>query len=60
MTAGYGAGQLLGPLLAAPLPSHGHHQALPPGSALVVAAAVAAAAICIRYPHHLGPVTSAA
>ena len=60
LTAGYSAGQILGPLLAAPLLSHGYHQALLLGSALVVAAAVAAAAVCVRFPHDLGLVTSAA
>ncbi|MFC9503499.1 YbfB/YjiJ family MFS transporter [Streptomyces sp. NPDC057002] len=60
LTAGYSAGQILGPLLAAPLLSHGYHQALLLGSALVVVAAVAAAAVCFRFPHHLGPVSSAA
>ncbi|MGW0817960.1 YbfB/YjiJ family MFS transporter [Streptomyces viridiviolaceus] len=53
LTAGYSAGQILGPLLAAPLLSHGYHQALLLGSAMVVAAAVAAAALCVRFPHHL-------
>ncbi|MFF3333621.1 YbfB/YjiJ family MFS transporter [Streptomyces sp. NPDC002888] len=60
LTAGYSAGQILGPLLAAPLLSHGYHQALLLGSAMVVVAAVSAAAVCVRFPHHLGPVTSAA
>ncbi|MDN3055203.1 YbfB/YjiJ family MFS transporter [Streptomyces sp. SRF1] len=60
LTAGYSIGQILGPLLAAPLLTHGYHQALLLGSALVVAAAVAAAAVCVRFPHHLGPVSSAA
>ena len=60
LTAGYSVGQILGPLLAAPLLSHGYHQALLLGSALVVVSAVAAAAVCVRFPHHLGPVTSAA
>lgn len=55
LTAGYSAGQILGPLLAAPLPRHGYHQALLLGSAMVVLAALAAAALCIRFPHHLTP-----
>ncbi|MFF4020757.1 YbfB/YjiJ family MFS transporter [Streptomyces sp. NPDC001843] len=60
LTAGYSVGQILGPLLAAPLLSHGYHQALLLGSALVLVSAVAAAAVCVRFPHHLGPVTPAA
>ncbi|WP_218671294.1 YbfB/YjiJ family MFS transporter [Microbispora sp. GKU 823] len=60
LTAGYSAGQILGPLLAAPLLGHGYHEALLLGSAMVGVAAVAAAAVCVRFPHHLGPVTSAA
>ncbi|MGW4730144.1 YbfB/YjiJ family MFS transporter [Streptomyces shenzhenensis] len=58
LTAGYSTGQVLGPLLAAPLLSHGYHQALLLGSAMVVVAAVAAAAVCVHFPHHLAPVTS--
>ncbi|MCX4406930.1 MULTISPECIES: YbfB/YjiJ family MFS transporter [unclassified Streptomyces] len=60
LTAGYSVGQILGPLLAAPLLRHGYHQALLLGSALVVVSAVAAAAVCVRFPHHLGPVAPAA
>ncbi|MFE0332304.1 YbfB/YjiJ family MFS transporter [Streptomyces sp. NPDC058960] len=60
LTAGYSVGQILGPLLAAPLLSHGYHQALLLGSALVVVSAVAAAAVCVRFPHHLGPAAPAA
>ncbi|MEU1513860.1 YbfB/YjiJ family MFS transporter [Streptomyces sp. NPDC005811] len=59
LTAGYGAGQILGPLLAAPLLRHGYRQALLLGSAMVVVAALAAAAVCVRFPHHLGAVTPA-
>lgn len=60
LTAGYSAGQILGPLFADPLLSHGYHQALLLGSAMVVVAAIAAAAVCVRFPHHLGRMTSAA
>nr|WP_202446841.1 YbfB/YjiJ family MFS transporter [Streptomyces sp. SID5468] len=60
LTAGYSAGQILGPLLAAPLLSRGYHQALLLGSAMVLAAAVASAAVCVRFPHHLAPTASAA
>lgn len=47
------------PAVRAPLLSHGYHQALLLGSAMVVVAAVATAAVCPRFPHHLEPVTSA-
>jgi MFS family permease len=60
LTAGYSAGQILGPLLAAPLLSHGYHQALLLGSALVAVSAAAAAAVCVRFPHRRGPGASAA
>ncbi|MFI6062640.1 YbfB/YjiJ family MFS transporter [Streptomyces sp. NPDC051286] len=60
LTAGYSAGQILGPLLAAPLLRHGYHQALLLGSTMVAIAGVAAAAVCIRFPHHLAPVASTA
>ncbi|MCX4538509.1 YbfB/YjiJ family MFS transporter [Streptomyces sp. NBC_01669] len=53
LTAGYSLGQILGPVLAAPLLRHGYHQALLLGAALVLAAACAAAACCLRFPHHL-------
>ncbi|MFD7205771.1 YbfB/YjiJ family MFS transporter [Streptomyces sp. NPDC059893] len=53
LTTGYSLGQILGPLLAAPLLHHGYHCALLLGAALVLAAACAAAACCIRFPHHL-------
>ncbi|MFD6280244.1 YbfB/YjiJ family MFS transporter [Streptomyces sp. NPDC060209] len=53
LTTGYSLGQILGPLLAAPLLRHGYHSALLLGAALVLAAACAAAACCIRFPHHL-------
>ncbi|MGX1560125.1 YbfB/YjiJ family MFS transporter [Streptomyces sp. NPDC055506] len=60
LTAGYSVGQILGPLLAAPLLRNGYHQALLLGSALVVVSAVAAAAVCVRFPHRLGPVAPSA
>ncbi|MFB7757661.1 hypothetical protein ACFC18_50190 [Streptomyces sp. NPDC056121] len=50
LTVGYGARQVLGPLLAAPLLSHGCHQALLPCGAMVVVAAVASAGFCLRFP----------
>ncbi|MFC8086323.1 YbfB/YjiJ family MFS transporter [Streptomyces sp. NPDC057340] len=60
LTAGYGIGQILGPLLAAPLLQHGYRQALLLGSAMVVVAAAASAAVCVRFPHHLGPAPTTA
>jgi MFS family permease len=59
LTAGYSIGQILGPLLAAPLLHHGYHQALLLAAVLVLAAACGAAACCIRFPHHLTHPTSA-
>ncbi|MEV0280798.1 YbfB/YjiJ family MFS transporter [Streptomyces sp. NPDC050610] len=55
LTAGYSAGQILGPLLAAPLLNHGYHRALLLGSVMVALAGAAAAAVCVRFPHHLAP-----
>ncbi|MEV6700359.1 YbfB/YjiJ family MFS transporter [Streptomyces sp. NPDC051453] len=55
LTAGYSLGQILGPVLAAPLLRHGYQQALLLGAALVLAAACAAATCCLRFPHHLTP-----
>ncbi|MGX1675894.1 YbfB/YjiJ family MFS transporter [Streptomyces sp. NPDC055400] len=60
LTAGYSIGQILGPLLAAPLLHHGYQQALLLGSVMVLAAAAASAAVCIRFPHHLAPASAAA
>ncbi|MEU6131680.1 YbfB/YjiJ family MFS transporter [Saccharopolyspora sp. NPDC047091] len=51
LTAGYSAGQILGPLLAAPLLDGGYDRVLLLAGAIVLAAAVAAAAVRIRYPH---------
>ncbi|MEU6587768.1 YbfB/YjiJ family MFS transporter [Streptomyces sp. NPDC046881] len=48
LTTGYSLGQILGPLLAAPLFRHGYHSALLFGAALALAAAC-----CIRFPHRL-------
>ncbi|MFE7116316.1 YbfB/YjiJ family MFS transporter, partial [Streptomyces sp. NPDC057654] len=60
LTAGYSAGQILGPLLAAPLLSHGYHRALLLGAVMVAVAGAAAAAVCVRFPHHLTPAAPAA
>ncbi|MFI2206673.1 YbfB/YjiJ family MFS transporter [Streptomyces sp. NPDC020192] len=53
LTAGYSVGQILGPLVAAPLLRHGYHQALILASAVVLAAALAALILRIGFPHHM-------
>lgn len=53
LTAGYSAGQILGPLAVTPLLHHGYHQALILAAAVVLAAAGAAAVLRIGFPHHL-------
>jgi MFS family permease len=58
LTVGYSVGQIVGPMVAAPLLSHGYDQALLLAGVMVLVAALAAAATCIRFPHHLGPETS--
>ncbi|KUN16460.1 MFS transporter [Streptomyces corchorusii] len=52
LTAGYSAGQILGPLVATPLLRHGYHQALVLASAVVLAAALAALVLRVGFPHH--------
>jgi MFS family permease len=47
LTAGYSAGQIVGPVAVAPLLEHGFHAALIAGSLVVAAAAVAAALVRI-------------
>jgi MFS family permease len=47
LTAGYSAGQIVGPVAVAPLLGHGFHSALIAGSLVVVAAAIAAALVRI-------------
>ncbi|MFE2825538.1 YbfB/YjiJ family MFS transporter [Streptomyces sp. NPDC059271] len=51
LTAGYSVGQILGPLLVAPLLQHGYRQALLLASGVVLAAAVAAAVLRSGFPH---------
>jgi predicted MFS family arabinose efflux permease len=51
LTAGYGVGQVIGPLLVAPTLGGGYRVALALGAALVFVAALAAGALRIRYPH---------
>jgi len=53
LTAGYSVGQILGPVVAAPLLGSGYNKAMILGSILVFAAAVAAALMCLRFPHEL-------
>jgi len=55
LTSGYSAGQVLGPIVVTPLLRHGYHGALLAGSLIVLGAAVAAAALRLRFPHHLAP-----
>jgi len=51
LTVGYSAGQIAGPLVAAPLLHGGYRPALLLGAIVVGVAALAAAALRIRYPH---------
>ncbi|MFJ8329851.1 YbfB/YjiJ family MFS transporter [Streptomyces sp. NPDC094437] len=53
LTAGYGVGQILGPLAVAPLLHDGYRGALLPASAVVLAAASAAVVLRIGFPHHM-------
>jgi MFS family permease len=53
LTAGYSVGQILGPLVVAPLLHHGYHQALILAAVVVLAAAAAAAVLRIGFPHHM-------
>jgi predicted MFS family arabinose efflux permease len=50
LTSGYGLGQVAGPLVATPLLRGGYHVALLVGSAIVLTAALAAAALAINFP----------
>lgn len=54
LTAGYSVGQIFGPLVVKPLLHDGYHDALLAGSAIVLAGAVAAAALRVRFPHRVG------
>lgn len=53
LTAGYSVGQILGPLVVAPLLHHGYQQALVLAASVVLVAAVAAAVLRIGFPHHM-------
>ncbi|MEV6504745.1 YbfB/YjiJ family MFS transporter [Streptomyces sp. NPDC051642] len=50
LTAGYSVGQILGPLAVAPLLHHGYRPALLLAAGVVLAAAVAAAVLRLRFP----------
>jgi MFS family permease len=53
LTAGYSVGQILGPLVVAPLLHHGYQQALILAASVVLVAAAAAAVLRIGFPHHM-------
>jgi MFS family permease len=53
LTTAYSIGQLLGPIIVTPLLHSGYRSALLTGSAVVLAAAVAAAILRIRFPRHV-------
>lgn len=53
LTTGYSVGQILGPLVVTPLLRHGYHQALLVGAVVVLAGAVAAGVLRIRFPQSL-------
>lgn len=54
LTTGYAIGQVLGPVIVTPLLHNGYRVALLIGAAIVLAAAVAAAALRIGFPHRVG------
>ena len=54
LTTGYSVGQIVGPLVVTPLVSHGYDRSLLVGAAVVLVAALAAAALRVGFPHHLG------
>jgi MFS family permease len=54
LTTGYSIGQILGPLVVTPLLHNGYHVALLVGAVIVLAAAVAAAALRVSFPHRVG------
>ena len=54
LTTGYSVGQILGPQIVRPLLRNGYHSALLVGAAIVLAAALAAAALRVGFPHRVG------
>ena len=53
LTAGYGVGQVLGPLVVEPTLHGGYHQALLVGAGLVLAAGLGSALLRVRFPHRI-------
>ncbi|MFE7442055.1 YbfB/YjiJ family MFS transporter [Streptomyces chartreusis] len=53
VTAGYSVGQILGPLLVAPLLHDGYRPALLLAALVVLTTASAAAVLRIGFPHHM-------
>ena len=53
LTTGYGAGQILGPVIVTPLLHDGYRVALLAGAGIVLGGAVAAAGLQLRRPRHL-------
>ena len=51
LTAGYGIGQVLGPLAVEPTLHGGYHQALLVGAGLVLAAGLGSGLLRVRFPH---------
>jgi MFS family permease len=56
LTTGYSVGQILGPLVVAPLLQHGYQRALLVAAAVVLAAALASGVLRIGFPHHMAAV----
>lgn len=54
LTAGYGTGQIIGPLISRPLLGTGYSAPLLLASTVLAAATLAAAVLRIRYPHRVG------
>jgi MFS family permease len=51
LTAGYGIGQVLGPLVVEPTLHGGYHEALLVGAGLVLAAGIGSGLLRVRFPH---------
>jgi MFS family permease len=51
LTAGYGIGQVLGPLVVEPTLHGGYHQALLVGAGLVLVAGIGSALLRVKFPH---------
>jgi MFS family permease len=56
LTTGYSVGQILGPLVVAPLLQHGYQRALLLAAAVVLAAALASGVLRIGFPHPMAGV----